>query len=82
MAEAQAYGAPVIAFRRGSVPEVVRDGVSGYIVSGVEEALGALERVPRLCRESCAAWAREHFSAARMVEGYERVYAALLEEHA
>lgn len=55
MAEAEACGAPVIAFRRGSVPEVVRDGLSGYIVSGVEDALGALERVSRLKRERCSA---------------------------
>jgi glycosyltransferase involved in cell wall biosynthesis len=78
MAEAMANGAPVIAFPRGSVPEVVRDGETGFIVRSTEEAAAAVDRLGAISRERCAAWARERFSAARMVEGYERVYDTLV----
>jgi glycosyltransferase involved in cell wall biosynthesis len=76
-AEAMATGCPVIAYRRGSVPEVVRDGETGYIVDTIEEAINAVDRVPSLDRRTCSQWAQERFSAAQMVDGYERVYEAL-----
>lgn len=78
MVEAMAVGAPVIGMRRGSVPELVRDGETGFVVDTVEEAAMALDRVPGVSRAACAAWARERFSAQRMVEGYERVYEGLV----
>lgn len=74
MAEAMGNGAPVIAFPRGAVPEVVRDGETGYIAASVEEAVTAVGALGRISRRRCAQWARERFSAERMVEGYERVY--------
>ncbi|MBA2363562.1 MAG: glycosyltransferase family 4 protein [Chloroflexia bacterium] len=77
MAEAMATGCPVIAFRHGSVSELVRDGETGFIVDTVEEAAEAVERVPHLGRQACSAWARQRFSAEQMVDGYERVYEAL-----
>jgi glycosyltransferase involved in cell wall biosynthesis len=78
MVEAMAIGAPVIAFRRGSVPELVRDGRTGYIVDTVEGAAEAVDRSRGLDRRACAAWARDEFSEDRMVEGYERVYEKLV----
>lgn len=80
MAEAMAVGAPVIAFNRGSVPEVVRNGLAGYIVDSVDEAVVAVAQVGKLNRERCSAWARDTFSAERMVEGYVRVYRSILEK--
>ena len=74
MVEAMATGTPVIGFGRGSVPEVVRDGVSGFIVGSVDEAVAALGRVPELDRERARQYVEQHFSRERMVEGYIRVY--------
>ena len=53
MIEALACGTPVIAYRRGSVPEVLEDGVTGWMVEGLEEAVQAVERVPVLSRPRC-----------------------------
>ncbi len=80
MAEAMAVGTPVVAMNRGSVPEIVHDGRTGYVVQTVEEAAEAVSRVPLLNRSDCFDWARERFSSKRMVEGYERVYEKLVSE--
>ncbi len=78
MVEAMACGAPVVATRRGSVPELVRDRETGFIVDTPEQAAAAVERSGSIDRGECTRWAREEFSAEKMVCGYERVYEALL----
>jgi glycosyltransferase involved in cell wall biosynthesis len=78
MIEALACGTPVIAYRRGSVPEVLEDGVTGWIVEGLEEAVQAVERVPMLSRTRCRQVFEERFSAARMTWEYLRLYQRLL----
>ncbi len=77
MIEAMACGTPVIAFQRGSVPEVLRDGVAGYIVSNVDEAVSAVEHIPALSRATCRAVFEERFSAERMARDYLAAYASL-----
>lgn len=74
MVEAMACGTPVIAYRRGSVPEVVDDGVSGFVVGGFDEAAAAIERVPELDRGALREHARARFGVARMVDDYRRAY--------
>ncbi len=74
MAESMACGTPVIAFRRGSVPEVVADGKTGFICDSVEEAVEALERVPSLDRRDCRRHVEEHFSARLNVDRHEALY--------
>jgi glycosyltransferase involved in cell wall biosynthesis len=74
MIESMACGTPVIAFRCGSVPEVVDDGVTGFIVDSMEGALGALERVPSICRGCCRRRFEERFSATRMASDYLALY--------
>ncbi len=74
MIEAMSCGTPVIACCRGSVPEVVEDGVTGFVVNGVEDAVIAVERVGKLSRRRCRAAFERRFSAARMAHDYLRVY--------
>lgn len=70
MIEAMACGTPVIANRRGSVPEVMADGVTGYIVAGLEEAVAAVERIGAIDRRACRQHFERRFSARRMAEDY------------
>jgi glycosyltransferase involved in cell wall biosynthesis len=79
MAEAMACGTPVIAYRRGSVPEVVEDGVTGFIVHDLEEAVRAAERIPTLHRWRCRQTFEERFSSARMGRDYLALYQRLMQ---
>ena len=81
MIEAMACGTPVIAFRGGSVAEIVDDGVTGFIVESIEEAVEAVHRLPSLDRMECRAVFEERFSARRMCEDYLRVYERVIEEN-
>jgi glycosyltransferase involved in cell wall biosynthesis len=74
MIEALACGTPVIAWRRGSVPEVLADGVTGYIVESVSEAVNAVGRLDQLNRCECRRVFEERFTDERMARDYLRVY--------
>jgi glycosyltransferase involved in cell wall biosynthesis len=78
MTEAMACGTPVIAWRNGSVPEVVADGETGFIVDSVDEMAAAVDRVGELDPHVMRAQVKELFSAEAMVAGYERVYQRIL----
>jgi glycosyltransferase involved in cell wall biosynthesis len=80
MIEAMACGTPTIAFRSGSVPEILEDGVSGFIVNTEECAVEALRQVPRLSRATCRATFEKRFLDARMAEDYLDVYEAAMGE--
>jgi len=80
MIEAMACGTPVIAFRRGSVPEVMVEGRSGFIVNGVNEAVAAVNRIGMISRRSCRQVFEEHFTSAAMAAGYLEVYRRLIDE--
>jgi glycosyltransferase involved in cell wall biosynthesis len=77
MAEAMATGTPVIASRVGSVPEVVQDGVTGFVCGSLRELIDAVPRVRDLDRAACRRHVEACFSPQAMANGYERVYAAL-----
>ncbi len=77
MIEAMACGTPVIAFRRGSVPEVIDDGVTGLIVDDVEAAVRAVGRVGELSRRRCREVFERRFSDERMARDYVALYARL-----
>jgi len=78
MIEAMACGCPVIAFRRGSVPEVVEDGVTGFVVDDVEAAVAACRRIDRLDRATVRSRFEQRWSARRMAEDYLAVYQRLI----
>jgi glycosyltransferase involved in cell wall biosynthesis len=69
-----ACGTPVIAYARGSVPEVIEDGLNGFIVGDVEEAASAIERMGRLDRLQCRRRFEERFTAKRMSGDYMAIY--------
>ena len=78
MIEAMACGTPVIAWRRGSVPEIVEHGVSGFIVDNEAEALEAIDRIPELDRGKVRAAFERRFTARRMAEAYRRCFKRLI----
>jgi glycosyltransferase involved in cell wall biosynthesis len=78
MIEALACGTPVIGFRRGSVPEVIRHGETGFICDDVADAAACAGRLHRLDRASCRADAETRFGVRPVVDAYERVYAAVV----
>jgi len=82
MIEAMAAGTPVIAFRRGSVPEVIEDGVTGFIVSTVDEAVRAVPKIERLNRQTLRSVFRERFSVMRMAADHVRTYEKLIARQA
>lgn len=79
MAEAMACGTPVLGLRYGSIPEVVADGVTGFVRTTIEELIAVAGRITALDRRSCRRRVEECFSAAAMADGYERVFRALAE---
>jgi glycosyltransferase involved in cell wall biosynthesis len=78
MIEAMACGTPVIAYRAGSVPEVMEEGHTGFIVEELEDAVEAVRRVPELSRERCREVFEQRFTANRMACDYLEVYQRLL----
>jgi glycosyltransferase involved in cell wall biosynthesis len=77
MIEAMACGCPVIAFRRGSVPEVIEDGLTGFIVDDVEGAVAAVGRLHELDRTAIRRRFEERWTARRMAEDYLALYRRL-----
>ncbi len=78
MIEAMACGTPVVALRRASVPEVVEDGVTGFICDDEEEMVAAVRSVRNIDRRGCRMAFLRRFADERMVDDYERLYAHVL----
>ena len=76
--EAMAKGTPVIAFRRGSVPEIVDEGVTGFVVDSIDEAVATIPRAKALDRSVIRRRFEERFSAERMARDYVTLYSELL----
>jgi glycosyltransferase involved in cell wall biosynthesis len=78
--EAMACGTPVIAFNRGSMPELIEHGKNGFLVSGPQEAIEHVDRLNTINRADCRQTVEDRFTAARMVEQYGEVYSLILEK--
>src|SRR5262249_4614872 len=78
MIEAMACGTPVIAYRRASVPEIIREGVGGFIVDDIDGAVAAVERLSKIDRRGCRREFEMRFTAPRMAREYLAAYSRLL----
>lgn len=79
MTESMACGTPVIAFRRGSAPEVVVDGKTGFIVDTVEEMASAIKKIGDIDRSACRKHVQENFTVEQMISSYEKVFIDIIE---
>lgn len=80
MIESMACGTPVIAFDRGSVREVVKDGETGFIVKNIDEMSKAIKKINQIDRKECRKWVEENFTVKKMVEKYEKIFRKILEK--
>jgi len=78
VAEAMLCGTPVIAFNKGSMPELIKDKTSGFLVSDIEEAVTAVDLLHQVDRSACRKHALENFSQQKMVEDYIALYHQIL----
>jgi len=79
VAEAMLCGTPVIAFRRGSMAELIVDGTTGFLVSSIGQAVEALSALGSIDRHQCRRWAESKFSKETMTEAYIQVYRSILQ---
>ncbi|MGY4291236.1 glycosyltransferase involved in cell wall biosynthesis [Bradyrhizobium sp. LM2.7] len=82
MIEAMACGTPVVAFNRGSVPEIIDEGLTGFVVEDVLSAAGVVKRLPELSRAAIRKQFETRFTARRMALDYLAAYRNLTEEQA
>lgn len=76
--ESMACGTPVIAYRRGSMPELIVDGVTGYLVDSFDQAVAAIERIGEIDRAACRQHVERNFTVDRMADRYLQLYSSLL----
>jgi len=76
--EAMMCGTPVIAFNRGSMPELIMDGKTGFLVNTIEEASEMVDNIQLINRKYCRDWAVSNFSMEKMVDGYLKTYKQIL----
>lgn len=79
--EAMSCGTPVIGFGNGSVPEIIKDGKSGYVVNNVQEMIDAVAKIDQIDRKVVRKRAEDFFSLKKMIAGYEKVFRRVLEEN-
>jgi len=81
MVEAMACGTPVVAFSRGAVPEIIKDGKTGFLVKTIPQMAKAIERIPEISRKDCREWVEKKFSVEKMTDGYEKIYRKIIKKY-
>ena len=76
--EAMASGTPVIAMNLGSMPELISEGETGFLVNSIDEAADAVQKIASISRKKCRENVEKRFSVDRMVDDYIKVYEAIL----
>src|SRR5262245_49626148 len=72
--EALACGTPVLAYRRGSIPEIIEDRATGFVCEGLDQMLAAVQHIPEIDRRRCRLTFEQRFTVERMAQDYLRVY--------
>lgn len=80
MIESMACGTPAIAYGQGSIPEIIDEGITGFIVNSIEEAVSAVGKLSGISRPDCRGRFEERFSSRRMAEEYLSIYSTLVKE--
>lgn len=78
MTEAMACGTPVIAFNKGSVPEVIKNGITGFVVKNDKKMIKAMGKIDAVDRNKCREHVEKYFTVEKMVDGYEKIYSKLI----
>ncbi|MBL4675165.1 MAG: glycosyltransferase family 4 protein [Mucilaginibacter sp.] len=78
VAESMLCGTPVIAFNKGSMPELIQHEKTGFLVNTVDEAVGAINKIPSINRQYCHDWAASKFSKEKMADDYFKLYERIL----
>lgn len=81
MIEAMSCGTPIIGWENGSIPEIIEDKKTGYVVNSVNEMIGAINNIEKISREECRKRAEIFFSVEKMVTGYVKIYEKIIKEH-
>jgi glycosyltransferase involved in cell wall biosynthesis len=80
VAEAMFCGTPVIAYNRGSMPELIENGISGFLVNNIEEAVNAVNNITQIDRNKCYTYATAKFSYETMIDKYIEAYQSILKK--
>lgn len=78
--ESMACGCPVVAFKKGSIPEIVTNGKTGFVVSDLQEMIEAVKKINSIKRDYCRKYALENFNAQLMAARYEKIYQKILKQ--
>ncbi|MCL4398164.1 glycosyltransferase family 4 protein [Patescibacteria group bacterium] len=81
MIESMACGTPVIAFRNGSIPEVVKNGRTGFVVEDIDGMINAVPKLPKIDRKHCRQYALEKFNGKKMTDGYIKIYEEIIRKN-
>ena len=76
--EAQACGTPVLTFKKGAMPEIVKNNKTGYVVETEKELMESIKKIDKIDRYECRKWVEENFSVEKMVDEYEKLYKKLI----